>query len=155
MAFLSHFCVTSASSLEREADGAKIMAWYHRQFIEMVNARYHPNNRDNTYRYIFANQESVASKADEAFMQQILYEYFSGKWGGGKLKPFTYTKKQQKKYKLDNKESEADRFVSNQPSIFCEKNSLPDIENLRYNRRKLGTAEKGHHTGGRKTVFLQ
>eukprot|EP00735_Rhodelphis_limneticus_P010099 TRINITY_DN2918_c0_g1::TRINITY_DN2918_c0_g1_i3::g.4348::m.4348 TRINITY_DN2918_c0_g1::TRINITY_DN2918_c0_g1_i3::g.4348 ORF type:complete len:2265 (+),score=833.61,sp/Q149M9/NWD1_HUMAN/29.79/4e-82,MBT/PF02820.13/1.8e-14,MBT/PF02820.13/30,MBT/PF02820.13/0.24,MBT/PF02820.13/5.3e-16,MBT/PF02820.13/1e-12,WD40/PF00400.27/5.9e-12,WD40/PF00400.27/18,WD40/PF00400.27/8.4,WD40/PF00400.27/5.5e-06,WD40/PF00400.27/4.3e-11,AAA_16/PF13191.1/4.8e-11,NACHT/PF05729.7/7.4e-10,EF-hand_6/PF13405.1/0.0003,EF-hand_5/PF13 len=55
--------------VERGADGVNVLAWYHRQFWETVEARY------------FSNQEN------ETAAHNALAEYFSGTYYAGKLDP--------------------------------------------------------------------
>lgn len=77
--------------VDRGADGASVMTWYHRQFIEAARDRY------------------LSSEKERSFTHRALSDYFLGAWANGRKKPY-------KTNKGENKE--ANRFVSNQPWTF-------------------------------------
>ena len=77
--------------VDRGADGASVITWYHRQFIEAARARY------------------LSSEDERTFTHQALSDYFLGVWANGRKKPYKTTKGQL---------LEADRFVSHQPWTF-------------------------------------
>ena len=54
-------------SVERGADGVRVLNWYHRQFIEAARERY------------CQNEEKLA------YLHSGLAEFFSGTWSGGML----------------------------------------------------------------------
>ena len=70
----------SSYIVERSADDILVLFWYHRQFIEATKERF---------------------LKDAAFAKAIhtnMAEYFLGKWGGGKAKPFEYTEHQRTRF---------------------------------------------------------
>lgn len=89
--------------VDRGADGASVITWYHRQFIEAARARY------------------LSSEDERTFTHQALSNYFLGVWANGRKKPYKTTK---------GEELEADRFVSHQPWTF-EGNKKPKNFNYR------------------------
>ncbi|XP_070534263.1 NACHT and WD repeat domain-containing protein 2-like [Ptychodera flava] len=97
--------------VEREAEGSRVIYWYHRQFIEASRERY------------LQDPQTVRK------LHQLCAEYFIGVWSGGKKKPFTFTKEQVKKFGKGEK-GEEDRKVAPQPLVFGSGDS-------RYNIRKL------------------
>ncbi|ELU08908.1 hypothetical protein CAPTEDRAFT_127278, partial [Capitella teleta] len=60
--------------VERSADDLQVLHWYHRQFIETARQRYLTPDENFT-----------------VHIHKTLSDFFSGVWGGGKLKPFQYT----------------------------------------------------------------
>ena len=86
--------------VERDAEGTRVIAWYHRQFIETARERY------------------LSDAAFEKSLHAICSEYFSGIWSGGNKKPFEYTEHQMKRFKKDKKKDEEDRKVAPQPLQF-------------------------------------
>ncbi|XP_060597437.1 NACHT and WD repeat domain-containing protein 2-like [Ruditapes philippinarum] len=100
---------------EREADGANVVNWYHRQFIEAAKQRYFKN-----LNYASEIHSNIA-------------EYFLGMWGGGKPKPFEYTESQRKMFHLEQKGCKKDRKVPSQPLLFADESG----NQLRHNLRKL------------------
>ncbi|XP_023244232.1 NACHT and WD repeat domain-containing protein 2-like [Centruroides sculpturatus] len=100
---------------EREAGGISVMNWYHIQFRQAAIERY------------FKNQNTVN------YFHSSIADYFLGKWGGGKPKPFTYTEMQKQRFNLKDKSGEADRKVPLQPLYFTSKDGK-----IRYNLRKFG-----------------
>ncbi len=142
--------------VEREADAAKVIAWYHRQFKEASNERYHPcteKAQAHACGYPIVNEKGDERRMnfpDRGEIIRIFYEYFFGTWAGGMEKPFHYTEGQQKKLGLTNPEASADRHVSEQPVVFSPDNRCMDVTNIRFNLRKfsqlphiLMTAENG------------
>ncbi|XP_070534262.1 NACHT and WD repeat domain-containing protein 2-like [Ptychodera flava] len=99
--------------VEREAEGARVIYWYHRQFIEAARERY-------------LNDDHLVKK-----MHKLCAEYFIGIWSGGKKKPFTYTKQQMQKFGKPQRDEE-DRKVAPQPLEFGE-----GQQQARFNIRKL------------------
>lgn len=77
--------------VDRGADGASVITWYHRQFIEAARVRY------------------LSSDEERTFTHQALSNYFLGVWANGRKKPYRTAK---------GEELEADRFVSHQPWRF-------------------------------------
>ena len=75
--------------VDREADGVKVMAWYHRQFIEAAAERY--STKDS-------NESDLYNRTIQLW--GIMIEYFAGKWSGDIQKPFTYTEYQMQKLQL-------------------------------------------------------
>ena len=88
--------------IDRGADGARVIYWYHRQFIEVARERY------------LGPEESIGIHSN-------MSEYFLGKWSGGVKKPFVD--------KSGNKMS-MDRLVPKQPLMFDTNDDKP-IFNLR------------------------
>ena len=74
--------------IDRGADGASVITWYHRQFIEAA--------RD---RYLSTEEERVRT-------HRALSDYFLGVWANGRKKPYNSNK---------GENLQADRFVANQP----------------------------------------
>ena len=107
----------SSYIVERSADDIVVLYWYHRQFIEATRERY------------LKDPEFVSG------IRVNMLEYFLGKWGDGKEKPFVYTEHQKQRFGLDDIHSKADRKVPNQPYIF--EASVGGNTQLRYNKRKL------------------
>ena len=103
--------------VERSADDQLVLYWYHRQFILTTKSRYLTEERFSQH------------------INQTLIEYFSGKWGSGNEKPFTYTSSQVKRFGLDHPESKADRKVPGQP-YWTEHQFLGKMD-TRFNKRKL------------------
>ena len=114
--------------VDRDADGAKVMAWYHRQFIQEAVKRYLPSKA--AFGKSFGAKENLP-------LFKTLADYFAGIWGRERKKPFTYTLSQCKKYNLQSPESSAERYVPEQPTVYRSEDGSIDIENLRYNHRKL------------------
>ena len=94
--------------VDREADGARVMAWYHRQFIEKAGRYY--VKEDNWGRNI-GSQHPEVSDEDQRAITLNMYEYFQGKWSAGRKKPFEYTEKQIKKYKFSSPTGEENRYA--------------------------------------------
>ena len=88
--------------IERGADDARVVYWYHRQFIEVA-----------TDRYLELNKEDIHSK---------LADFFSGKWSNGAAKPYV---------DKDGQTVFKDRFVAGQPLMFQREKSEKVIFNLR------------------------
>ena len=135
--------------VEREADGSKVIAWYHRQFIETANERYHPcpkkakrriRSRLKQWRSspdIDTGEEISLNERSRAEMITLFYDYFSGTWSNGKEKPFQYTEYQCKKLGLTNPKASADRHVTPQPVVFGQANRCLDVTKIRFNQRKI------------------
>ncbi|XP_077862132.1 NACHT domain- and WD repeat-containing protein 1-like [Saccoglossus kowalevskii] len=85
--------------VEREAEGSRVIYWYHRQFIEAATERY------------LQNPQHVA------YLHRKCSDYFIGKWSSGVKKPFEYTDAQVKKFNRP-KQDAADRKVAPQPLVF-------------------------------------
>ncbi|CAH1790955.1 unnamed protein product [Owenia fusiformis] len=110
----------------RKSGGSSVMYWYHRQFIAVATERY---LSDDTTR------KNLHSK---------MADYYMGLWGGGKKKPFTYTKHQMSRMALKDSQSEADRIVPVQPLVFSqEADNTQPTGNIMYNLRKM--SELPHH----------
>ncbi|XP_015761026.1 PREDICTED: uncharacterized protein LOC107340178 [Acropora digitifera] len=88
--------------IERGADDARVVYWYHRQFIEVA-----------THRYLGLNKEEIHSK---------LAEFFSGKWANGAAKPYV---------DKEGHTLLKDRLVSAQPLVFHSEDAQGTIFNLR------------------------
>ncbi|XP_064619858.1 NACHT and WD repeat domain-containing protein 2-like [Lineus longissimus] len=86
--------------IEKEADGMTVNNWYHRQFGEVATQRY------------------LSNPDMKKYIHSLMADFFVGKWGGGKGKPFKFTDHQMKRFGLDKRESEADRLVPEQPMEF-------------------------------------
>ena len=117
----------------READRSKVMAWYHRQFIERCESRYGPL----LHRYNYHTKKSNNVNNDDTIrvhMKTLLKEYFNGVWAD-KEKPFSFTEKQAQKLGLSSTESEAKRYVPKQPTIF--KSVVNGNTVIRINERKV------------------
>ncbi|XP_077990681.1 NACHT domain- and WD repeat-containing protein 1-like [Glandiceps talaboti] len=97
--------------VEREAEGARVIYWYHRQFIEAARERY-------------LHDEKIVKK-----MHKTCSDYYIGTWSGGKKKPFEYTPDQIQKFGVP-KNAEEDRKVAPQPLEF-------GTNQKRFNIRKL------------------
>ena len=102
--------------VDREADGARVMSWYHRQFIEKAD-RYFTKQSGWSSRYTKTNHPDVSVK-DETAISVNMYEYFKGIWSGGKKKPFKYTERQIQKYNFPP-EAEEDRYLYKTIIMFC------------------------------------
>lgn len=100
--------------VERETDEATVLFWYHQQFIEVAKERYLSDTR-HTY-----------------YIHSIMADYFLGKWGGMKSKPFQYEPFIMKRLKRLDPNGSAVRYVPEQPLIFSTFNTSE-----RYNYRKL------------------
>ena len=88
--------------IERGADDARVVYWYHRQFIEVA-----------TDRYLKVKREEVHSK---------LADFFTGKWSSGSTKPYV---------DKDGHTVLKDRLVARQPLIFHNQKGRVPIFNLR------------------------
>ncbi|XP_077990677.1 NACHT and WD repeat domain-containing protein 2-like [Glandiceps talaboti] len=97
--------------VERDAEGSRVIYWYHRQFIETSRERY------------LSDPKVVAR------LHTLCAEYYNGNWSGGKKKPFQYTSEQMKKFNKQQQDEE-DRKVAPQPLEF-------DSGENRFNIRKL------------------
>ena len=100
---------------DAEADGVRVVNWYHRQFREAAKIRY------------------FKSDSDIIYFHNMMSEFFLGKWGGGTPKPFKFTEIQKHRFGLKSKDSEADRQIPAMPLIFY----TNDGELSRYNLRKF------------------
>ncbi|XP_077862128.1 NACHT domain- and WD repeat-containing protein 1-like [Saccoglossus kowalevskii] len=111
--------------VEREAEGSRVIYWYHRQFIEAATERY------------LQNPQHVA------YLHRKCSDYFMGKWSGGVKKPFEYTDAQVKKFNRPKKD-EADRKVAPQPLVFGTAGShfnIRKLEQLPYHLIHAGDAD--------------
>lgn len=88
--------------IERGADDARVVYWYHRQFIEVA-----------TLRYLGLSKEEIHS---------MLAEFFSGKWSNGAAKPYV---------DKEGHTLLKDRLVAAQPLVFHSENAEGTIFNLR------------------------
>ena len=103
--------------VERSVDGILVLYWYHRQFIAATKARY------------------LSDPIFLSHVHTILGEYFLGKWGNGRAKPFEYTEHQKKRFALDTTKSAEDRKVPSQPFFY---ESFADGQSsVRFNQRKV------------------
>ena len=100
---------------DSEADGVRVINWYHRQFRDAAKYRYFKTEDDTIY------------------FHNMMSEFFLGKWGGGIPKPFKFTEIQKHRFGLESKDSEADRQVPAMPLVFY----TNDGELSRYNLRKF------------------
>ena len=107
----------SSYIVERSADDILVLSWYHRQFIEATKEKYLKDIH-------FSNM-----------IHSNMVDYFIGRWGGGKAKPFEYTEHQKKRFNLTDIHSEADRKVPLQPYIIT--SNKGSQKELRINKRKL------------------
>jgi hypothetical protein len=98
--------------VERSADGGqRVLGWYHRQFAAAARQRYltpQPNDDED-------GKIETKGACFAAMIHEISAEFFSGRWGGGKPKPFRYTDQQVKRFALSRADAEADRKVPRQP----------------------------------------
>ena len=101
--------------VEREAYGANVIYWYHRQFIETARKRY--LHDDDLRRNLHVR----------------CAEYFQGKWSAGCKKPCKYSQRQVQMFSVPA-EAEEDRMVAAQPLVFTDQD---DNANIHYNLRKL------------------
>ncbi|XP_068701494.1 protein qui-1-like [Montipora foliosa] len=88
--------------IDRGADGARVIYWYHRQFIEVARERY-------------LGAKQVAT------VHSNISDYFLGKWSDGVRKPFV---------DKSGKQMSMDRLVPKQPLMFDANDDKP-IFNLR------------------------
>ena len=88
--------------IERGADDARVVYWYHRQFIEVA-----------TDRYLGVKKEEIHSK---------LADFFTGKWSNGSGKPYV---------DKDGETVLKDRLVARQPLMFHNKEGRGPVYNLR------------------------
>ena len=106
--------------VNREADGTRVIFWYHRQFIEAAKA------------YFLKSEEHCT------YLHKIMAEYFCGEWHG-KPKEFKYNDYQMKKLGLESPDSKADRRVAPQPLVFELADETQNESDCpkQYNYRKL------------------
>jgi hypothetical protein len=100
---------------DSEADGVRVINWYHRQFRDAAKDRY------------------FKTDADDVYFHKMMSEFFLGKWGGGTPKPFRFTEIQKHRFGLASKDSEADRQIPAMPLVFY----THEGEISRYNLRKF------------------
>ncbi|KAK3084596.1 hypothetical protein FSP39_016054 [Pinctada imbricata] len=100
--------------VEREADGVRVMNWYHRQFIEAARARY-------------------CTKDKASFLHSQLADFFSGKWADGSKKPYT-----DKAGKSDS----SDRHCVSQPLQFGDTYNIRKMNSLPFHRLYAGDLTK-------------
>ena len=100
-----------------EADGVCVINWYHKQFK------------------IAAKQRYFVTREDVLYFHSYMADYFLGTYGGGIKKPFRYTEIQKHMFKLQSKDSSADRMVPAMPLAFYKSNSAS--KRTRYNLRKF------------------
>eukprot|EP00050_Salpingoeca_kvevrii_P017171 m.62581 g.62581 ORF g.62581 m.62581 type:complete len:1460 (-) comp7407_c0_seq2:100-4479(-) len=99
--------------IERGAQGAQVLQWHHRQFIEAAYDRY------------------LGDKSERMAIHSTLADVFSGKWAG-KSKPFSNSPAKVARFKVPEHDT-AERYVARQPWLF---EALPG-EARRPNLRKL------------------
>jgi len=122
--------------VERSADDQLVLGWYHRQFSTAVRMRYLTLDPDFT-RHLHA----------------VMADFFLGRWGGGRLKPFCYAPMQVKRFGLHGADSKADRKVPLQPYRIV----LGEV--ARINQRKLSELPwhllaSGQHPTAKKESFF-
>ena len=101
--------------VEREADGCKVLCWYHKEFRDAANAHF------------LGNKETCIAR------HKVLADYFLGVWGAGKKKPYKHNNQQLTRISINENCGSADRKVSSQPLRYkCTKTGK-----IRYNVRKL------------------
>ena len=88
--------------IERGADDARVVYWYHRQFIEVA-----------TDRYLGGKKEDVHFK---------LADFFTGKWSNGSAKPYV---------DKEGRTVSKDRLVARQPLMFDGEKGKGRVFNLR------------------------
>ena len=115
--------------VERGADGVRVMTWYHKQLILDAKRRYLPGKHG------FEIGGDYNPK--NLHLYKVLAEYFAGVWGGEREKPFKFTKFQQKKLGILSNDAALPRYVPDQPSIYQQPDGSLDIENIKFNRRKM------------------
>ncbi|KAL5016270.1 hypothetical protein ScPMuIL_005859 [Solemya velum] len=93
--------------VDRGGDGARVMYWYHRQFIEAARSRYCKDPKINR------------------MLHESLANFFSGTWSG-----------QKKPYTAKGQNGTADRHVVPQPLHLGQSYNLRKIKNLPYHRIK-------------------
>ncbi|XP_052082166.1 uncharacterized protein LOC127719866 isoform X2 [Mytilus californianus] len=91
--------------VERGADGATVIYWYHRQFIEAAQDRY------------CRGEPSVTN------LHTALADYFLGTWANGNKKPYV---------NRSNESGLADRYVVAQPIKYGDTYNLRKLNNLPY-----------------------
>ncbi|XP_052281860.1 NACHT domain- and WD repeat-containing protein 1-like [Dreissena polymorpha] len=98
--------------VERGADGARVLNWYHRQFTEAAHERY------------------CADDAQNKGLHGNLADFFAGTWAKGRKKPYTNAK---------GEVIEGDRYVTSQPLLFGEDDyNIRALNNLPYHRLHAG-----------------
>ena len=100
---------------EREADGCKVLCWYHKEFKDAAKAHFLGDPKTCIKRH------------------KMLADYFLGIWGDGKKKPYKHNSQQLNRISINEKSGSADRKVPAQPLKYkCTKSGK-----IRYNVRKL------------------
>ena len=102
--------------VERSADDQLVLRWYHRQFSMAARERYLRPDADFALR-----------------IHRTSADYFSGRWGGGREKPFRFADAQLKRFGLTEAAGKADRKVPLQPYRITASGS----KIVRINQRKL------------------
>lgn len=92
--------------VDRGADGARVITWYHRQFVEAARARY------------------LSFEEERLLIHRALGEYFLGTWAEGREKPYLGK---------DGAEMTADRFLAPQPLVFESKSSRSNFNQRKLN----------------------
>lgn len=92
--------------VDRGADGASVITWYHRQFIEAARDRY------------------LSTDKERQFTHRALSDYFLGLWADGRKKPHRT---------INGEHLEADRFVSSQPWTFEGRKKLKNFNYRKIN----------------------
>ncbi|XP_067951033.1 uncharacterized protein [Watersipora subatra] len=115
----------------REANGGSVIAWYHRQFVEVGDAMFKEEFPFQEYKREDGSTPNATELCD--LLRASMVDYFLGKWAHEE-KPFTYTKKKKSKSKDVSETSTVEkdskkRYVPAMPNI---------MENKRPNLRKLG-----------------
>ncbi|KAH3895797.1 hypothetical protein DPMN_019963 [Dreissena polymorpha] len=101
--------------VERGADGARVLNWYHRQFTEAAHERY------------------CADDAQNKRLHGNLADFFAGTWANGRKKPYSNAK---------GDLIEEDRYVTSQPLHFGEDDyNIRALNNLPYHRMHAGNVD--------------
>ncbi|XP_013386372.1 NACHT and WD repeat domain-containing protein 2 isoform X2 [Lingula anatina] len=100
--------------VERENDGVDLLTWHHKELADVVRERY------------------LGHSDAECKMRNNLADFFLGKWSGTWKKPFKYEPPCTEGLKKTDPQSEAVRYVCDQPLIFNSLTIKP-----KFNYRKL------------------
>ena len=117
-----------------EADGVCVINWYHKQFKIAAKQRYFVTKEDLLYFPSYMADYFLGFFHKELCICYILS--VSGTYGGGTKKPFRYTEIQKHMFKLQSKDSSADRQVPAMPLAFF-KSGSGKSKVARYNLRKF------------------
>ena len=122
--------------VEREADGVTVLAWYHRQFHQVM--------RD---RYLKDHEELLRTHS-------ALADYYMGRWSRGRKKPFRYSVVLTRRLKMTTSDSEADRKITTQPLKWKTKTPQGTVK-IQYNLRKLSELPYHLYVSERHRELLQ